>query len=164
MSNKVNSGSIQCSTVIATLQRIWLNKTVSNSISYPISARGLEICARADVICNIRLWCCCGGCCSGIRCTVEICWSAGILTDNIVVTFRPRTWVSKHPIFSTLNPDQAICLLLCVRLILNLHAGFAGVLHNIVQRHNLVVPNKVVVGAVGVGSVGDVVAEGEDAL
>ena len=136
----------------------------SKFTSHRARARGLEICAVTDVICNPRLWRRCG-CCSGrIRCTVELCWSARILTDNIVITFWPRTWIPKHPIFSALNPDKAICLLLRVRVVLNFHARLAGVLYDIVQRHNLVVPNKVVVGAVSVGTIGDVVAEGEDAL
>ena len=65
---------------------------------------------------------------------------------------------------STLNPDKAVRLFLRIGLILNFHASLAGVLYNIVQGHNLVVPIKVVVGAVCVGSVSDVVTEGEDAL
>ena len=137
----------------------------SKSISHRARARAsLEKGAVTDVICNPRLWRRCG-CCSGrIRCTVELCWSARILTDNIVVTFWPRTWISKHPIFSALNPDKTICFLFRVCVVLNFHARLAGVLYDIIQRHNLVVPNKVVVGAVGVGQIGDVVAEGEDAL
>ena len=37
-------------------------------------------------------------------------------------------------------------------------------MHDIVQRHHIVVPDKVVVGAVRIRNISDVVAEGEDAL
>ena len=103
-----------------------------------------------------------GGCCVG--CAVKICWCPRVLTSNTVVTFWPRSWISEHPVLPTLDPDKTVRLHLCVRGILDFHAGLTRVLNDIIQRHHFSVPNKVVVGAVLVGNVGDVVAEGEDAL
>ena len=118
--------------------------------------------SRTNIKNNRWFLCRGGGCC--VRCAVKICWCPRVLTSNTVVTFWPRIWISEHPVLPTLDPDKTIRLHLCIRGILDFHAGLTGVLNDIIQRHHFSVPNKVVVGAVLVGNVGDVVAVGEDAL